>query len=182
MIQIAAAGSKPALTLRPWTEDDIPILVKAHADPEMQRWQLWHIDDEEQARAALAEQRRHWVMGTRFVFAVVADGNGDAPIGSVSIKRLAKEHDMAEFGYWTDARARGQSVATRAVGGVLAWAGNLWAEDPVLRYQLIHTLGNDASCRVAVKLGFALAEELPAHPPKFPEPGHLHVRRVADSD
>ena len=182
MIQIAAAGSRPALTLRPWTEDDLPTLVKAHADPEMRRWQLWHIDDEEQAREWLANRQRQWAEGSRFGFAVVAaeDGAGD-PIGAVSIRRDAKKPETAEVGYWTAAEARGQSVAPRAVGGALAWAARIWADDPVDRINLIHTLGNDASCRVALKLGFALAEELPAYPPKFPEPGHLHVRRAADT-
>jgi RimJ/RimL family protein N-acetyltransferase len=184
MIQIAAAGSSPALTLRPWTEDDIPALLKAYTDPEMRRWQLWCIDDEEQARQWLANRQRNWVEGTRFSFAVVAgeDGAGE-PIGGVSIRRAAEKREVAEVGYWTAAQARGNSVAPRAVEGMLAWAETVWAADPVDRVNLIHTLGNDASCRVAIKLGFALAEVLSAYPPKFPEPGHLHVRRrAADSD
>jgi RimJ/RimL family protein N-acetyltransferase len=180
MIQIAAAGSKPALTLRPWTEDDIPALVKAYDDPQMRRWQMRYIDDEQQAREWLAGRRRAWTEGSRYSFAVVAGEDGvGAPIGGISIRRDAKKPETAEVGYWTAARARGQSVAPRAVEGVLAWAGALWADDPVDRFNLIHSLGNDASCRVAIKLGFALAEELPAYPPKFPEPGHLHVRRAA---
>jgi RimJ/RimL family protein N-acetyltransferase len=176
VIQIAAAGRTPALTLRPWTEEDIPALIKAHADPEIRRWMTWHVDDEEQARATLADQRRHWELRTRFVFAVVADGAGDEPIGRVAIRRFPKEPPVAEVGYWTVAEARGKSVATRAVEGALTWTDTVWSEDPVDRVNIIHTLGNDASCRVAIKLGFALAEELPPFPPKFPQPGHLHVR------
>jgi RimJ/RimL family protein N-acetyltransferase len=184
VIRIAASGPSPALTLRPWSPDDIPALVSAHADPEMRRWMTWHVDDEQQALAALVEQRKHWEMGTRFVFAVVAVVAGEAgddagtPIGSVSIRRFAKEPDAAEVGYWTVAQARGKSVAPRAVEGVLAWAQERWADDPVARFNLIHSLENIGSCRVANKLGFALAKELPPFPPKFLEPGHLHVRRV----
>ena len=184
MIQLAATDSAPALTLRPWADKDVPALVRAHADPEMRRWMIWHIDNEDQARATLTEQRRHWAMGTRFVFAVTADGEGtgeggddDPVIGSVSLRRLAKEHDVADVGYWTMAEARGKSVATRAVAGVLSWAENLWADDPVDHFKLIHSLGNNASCRVADKLGFAFAEDLPPDPPMFPQPGHLHIRR-----
>jgi RimJ/RimL family protein N-acetyltransferase len=182
VIQIAATPTTPALTLRPWRDADIPTLLRAHADPDMRRWQIHHIDDEGQAIAALADQRWQWAKGTRFTFAVVAqseaEGGEDAaePIGNVSIRRLAKERDAAEIGYWTMPQARGKSVATRAAEAALAWADEQWAEDPVDRYTLIHTLGNDASCRVAIKLGFAFAEDLPAHPPKFPNPGHLHVR------
>lgn len=179
MIQIAATDTAPALTLRPWSDEDIPALVRAHVDPDMRRWLLRHIDNEEQARAALANQRADWAAGTRFTFAVVADGE-DEPISTVSIRRLAKEPEVAEIGYWTVADARGKSVATRAAEAVLAWAEVRWSDDPVTRVNLIHTLGNNASCRVAIKLGFALAEELPAYPPKFPQPGHLHVRRTAN--
>lgn len=187
MIQIAATDTAPALTLRRWSEEDIPALVRAHVDPDMRRWLLRHIDDEEQARAALASQRADWAAGTRFSFAVVADpdmdrnGNGNGePIGTISIRRLAKEPNVAEIGYWTVAAARGKSVATRAAEAALAWAEVRWSDEPVERVNLIHTLGNNASCRVAIKLGFALAEELPAYPPKFPQPGHLHVRRIAN--
>ena len=196
MIRIAASGPTPALALRPWAPEDIPALIKAHADPAMRRWLMRHIADEGQALAALADQQRDWDAGTRFTFAVlravaVDADNGDVdnagvdnegraagePIGSVSIRRLAKDPDAAEVGYWTAAEARGKSVALRAVEGVLAWSESAWSEDPVSRFNLIHTLGNDASCRVAIKLGFKLAEDLPAYPPKFPEPGHLHVRQ-----
>lgn len=178
MIKIAATDTAPALTLRPWTDEDIPALVRAHADPDMRRWQLRHIDDEEQARAALANQRAGRAAGTRFSFAVVA--GGDTPIGGVSIRRLAEEPHVAEIGYWTVADARGKSVATRAAEAVLAWAEVRWSDDPAVRVNLIHTLGNNASCRVAIKLGFAFTEDLPAYPPKYPQPGHLHVRRIAN--
>ena len=187
MIQIAAAGSTPALTLRPWTADDIPALVRAHTDPVMRRWLSTRIDDEKQALAVLVARKADWEAGTRFTFAVVAhegggedgdggDGGGE-PIGSISIRR-AFQAKTAEVGYWTAAQARGKSVAPRAVEGALAWVEGVWSEHPVERFNLIHTVGNDASCRVATKLGFALAEELPAFPPKFPEPGHLHVREA----
>ncbi len=182
MIQIPATQTAPALTLRPWRDEDIPVLIRAHADPAMQRWLMGHINDEEQARAALATLRRDWAAGTRFTFAVVAHGDAessqdaDSPLGQVTIRRLAKEQGTAELGYWTAAQARGKSVAPRAAQAAMAWAEEHWSEDPVARFTLIHTLGNDASCRVAAKLGFALAEELPPYPPKFPDPGHLHVR------
>lgn len=181
-ITVPGTDTAPALTLRPWQPRDIPALVKAHADPDMRRWLLRHIDDEDQARAALEVQEQEWSERTRFVLAVVA-ADGDAeepdPIGSVSVRRIHKAPDAAEVGYWTAVEARGRSVATRAVEAALKWAADEWAADdaPVSRFELIHTAGNDASCRVARKLGFELVQQLPAFPPKFPQPGHLHVRR-----
>ncbi|HWG23631.1 GNAT family N-acetyltransferase [Actinospica sp.] len=174
------------LTLRPWLPRDVPALVKAHADPGMRRWLLRHIEDEEQARDAIAHQEEEWADGTRFVFAVTAatavtSADESEPVGSVSVKRISRISDApgaAEVGYWTASEARGLSIAVRAVEAALPWAAEQWAADgaPVSRFELIHTIGNDASCRVAEKLGFELAEQLPPHPPKFPEPGHLHVR------
>jgi RimJ/RimL family protein N-acetyltransferase len=70
-------------------------------------------------------------------------------------------------------------VAPRAVRAALDWAIELWRQEPLRRFELIHTIGNEASCRVAQKLGFALEQELPPSV-KWPEPGHLHVRPWAD--
>ncbi|HET9173586.1 MAG TPA: GNAT family N-acetyltransferase [Actinospica sp.] len=181
-IQVPGTDAAPALTLRPWLPRDIPALVKAHADPEMRRWLLRHIEDEEQARAAIEAQEQEWTDRTRFVLAVteaIEDAPDQDPIGSVSIRRIHKTPHAAEVGYWTAPEARGRSVAARAVEAALTWAAAEWSTEaaPVTRFELIHTVGNHASCRVAGKLGFALAQQLPAFPPKFPNPGHLHVRR-----
>lgn len=179
-ITVPGTDTAPALTLRPWQPRDVPALVKAHADPDMRRWLLRHIDDEEQARAALEAQEQEWSERTRFVLAVTPTDDEDSdPIGSVSIRRIHKAPDAAEVGYWTAAEARGRSVATRAVEAALTWAAEQWSADdaPVSRFELIHTTGNDASCQVARKLGFELVQQLPAFPPKFPQPGHLHVRK-----
>ena len=177
MIQIPATDTAPALTLRPWQTSDIPALVKAHADPAMQRWARRHVADEEQARATIAAHTQAWTDRTRFNFAVLIEDATD-PIAGVSIRRSEKKLDAPEIGYWTAAEARGRSVAVRAVEAAMQWSATEWAADgvPVTRFELIHTVGNDASCRVAVKLGFELVEELPPYPPEFLEPGHLHVR------
>jgi len=176
-----ATATAPPLALRRWLARDMPTLVAAHADPQMRRWLLHHIDDEDQARTWLEQQELAWAEGTRHSLAIVevtttAGVDELDPVGSVSIRRLAKRLEAAEVGYWVDPQARGRSVATRAVEAALGWATAYWHEDPVKRFELIHSVGNDASCRVALKLGFELEEELPAHPLKFPEPGHLHVR------
>jgi len=180
-----ATATAPPLALRPWLARDIPTLVAAHTDPQMRRWLLHHIDDEDQARTWLEQQERAWAEGTRHSLAIVeltdvddpaAKADELDPVGSVSIRRLSKRLEAAEVGYWVASQARGRSIAPRAVEAAIGWATEYWATDPVKRYELIHSVGNDASCRVALKLGFELEEELPAHPLKFPDPGHLHVR------
>lgn len=37
-LTVAAAGTAPALLLRPWADDDIPAIVAAHRDPLIRRW------------------------------------------------------------------------------------------------------------------------------------------------
>jgi RimJ/RimL family protein N-acetyltransferase len=181
-VPVPATDTDPALTLRRWQPRDIPALVEAHTDPAMRRWLMRHIDDEVMAREALAEQVREWEAGARFNFAVVETGDAAAaleldPIAGVVVKRMHPSVDEAEVGYWVSATARGRRIAPRAVAAALEWAYRVWADNPVARVNLIHTVGNDASCRVAEKLGFRLEERYPPHPVKFPEPAHLHVLR-----
>lgn len=185
ILTVPTTAEGPALTLRRWLACDAPAMAAAHCDPAMRRWLLRHIEDEDQAREAIEHHRDAWEDGVRFSFAVVehplATAGHEAlpgdPIGSVTIRRLDPRSDVAEVGYWTAPAARGRSVAARATQAALEWATALWTAQgrPLRRFELIHTLGNDASCRVAGKLGFAFECELPPSL-KFPEPGHLHVR------
>lgn len=178
----ATAGA-PALVLRRWLARDAPAMVAAHADPAMRRWLLRHIDDEDEALQAIEQHRVSWEDGVRFTFAVVerGAGPGDAartdPVGSVTVRRLDPRLEVAEVGYWVVPGARGRAVAARATAVALDWVARLWRTQgyPVRRFELVHTLGNDASCRVAERLGFGHAQDLPPSV-KYPEPGHLHVR------
>jgi hypothetical protein len=85
---------------------------------------------------------------------VNADGTIGDLVGSVSIRGLASETASGEVGYW---------VRTR----------------PLEQLELIHSVGNQASCRVAGKAGFALSAVLPPLLPGFPADGHLHIRPAA---
>lgn len=196
ILTVPATVDAPALTLRRWLPPDAAAMAAAYTDPAMRRWLLRHIENEDEAREAIAQHREAWEDGVRFTFAVLehqrprtsgaagagqaadTDGPGGAePIGSVTIRRLDPRSDVAELGYWTAPAARGRAVAARAARAALEWATVLWTRQarPLRRFELVHTLGNDASCRVAQKLGFAYACELPPSL-KYPEPSHLHVR------
>ena len=56
-LTVEPTATAPALTRRPWQDSDIPALVAAHRDEAMRRWLMNSIDDEDQARAALARQK-----------------------------------------------------------------------------------------------------------------------------
>jgi len=48
---------------------------------------------------------------------------------------------------------------------------------PAGEIELLHTVGNEGSCRVAQKCGYVLESVLAPMPPKFPDEGHRHLRR-----
>ncbi|GGV12620.1 hypothetical protein GCM10010260_59260 [Streptomyces filipinensis] len=82
---------------------------------------------------------------------------------------------MAGIGYWTGAPSRGLGLASRAVEMLTTWAFDTDEGEALARLELIHNVGNPASCRVAEKTGYALEAVLPPRPP-CPLEGHLHVR------
>jgi RimJ/RimL family protein N-acetyltransferase len=77
------------------------------------------------------------------------------------------------------APARGRGIAARAVDAVRGWAFGLPRRRPLERLELIHSVGNHASCRVAEKAGFGFSAVLPPMLPDFPDDGHLHIRRAS---
>lgn len=173
------ATAAPALLLRPWTEQDIPAMVAAHRDPLIRRWLVRPLTTEEAARQLIAAQAADRRAGTAFSFAVLqADPDGGAATlaGSVGVRGLGGESVSGEVGYWIAAPARGRGIAGRAVSAVSEWAFRLPQARPLERLDLIHAVGNLASCRVADKAGFRLSATLPPLPPDFPSDGHLHVR------
>lgn len=122
-------------------------------------------------------QAAGWAARTRFSFAVVVRADDRSPLGHVVVKMGMTR--SAEIGYWTAVRARGQGVAARAGETVSEWALNTQDMVPLIRLDLLHATDNYASCRVAVKCGYALHDVLPAAPPAFPTSGHRHVRTTA---
>ncbi len=65
-------------------------------------------------------------------------------LGSISLLRIAWEHQRAEVGYWLAREARGQGHATRAVRLICAWG---FAALGLERIDLLAATGNRASQR-----------------------------------
>jgi RimJ/RimL family protein N-acetyltransferase len=183
VLTLAPAGTAPALLLRPWTEHDIPAMLAAHRDPEMQRWLRHPITTAEQARQIIEDRQAHGRAGTAFTFAVLeaADGVAGNLVGNVSIRGLGEAAATGEVGYWVSSRARGRGIAPRALSAVCDWAFHSPRIAGLERLNLIHAVGNVASCRVAEKARFALSAVLPPLPPEFLEDGHLHIRSRAEA-
>lgn len=174
----APTESAPGLVLRVWADDDIPAIVAAHRDPLILHWLRHPLTTVEQARQAVAARQAASRAGTAFSFAVLeaADGTAGDLVGGVNLRGLGGGAATGEVGYWVAAPARGRGVAPRAVQAICEWAFGSSRFPALERLQLIHAVGNEASCRVAQKAGFALSTVLPAQPPEFPRDGHLHIR------
>lgn len=140
------------LHLRPWQAGDAPDVLRAFGDPHITAAQSSRQVRDLAAAREYAEHLADWSDGTHASFAVV-DAVSAALLGSVSLHQLNPRQQDAEIGYWTMPDARGQGVATQVVGVVTRWA---FAELGLERIMLLHAVDNDASCRVAAKVGYLL--------------------------
>ncbi|WP_324793886.1 GNAT family N-acetyltransferase [Streptomyces cyaneofuscatus] len=166
------------LLMRPWREEDVPVLLEAYDDPAMRQWIRTPASTPEEAARWLELQDEGWESGTRFSFAVTDTARGGELVGNLVLKRLGPDTERAEVGYWTAAWARGRGVAPRALEALTDWAFTAFADEGLVQLELLHQVDNVASCRVAEKAGYAFTELLSALPPEFPLDGHLHVRRA----
>lgn len=183
-LAVQSSATAPGLLLRPWTERDIPAMIAAHRDPLLQEWLRHPVTTAEQAHRIIQARRADCRAGTGFSFAVLQaghDGTGGDLVGSVSIRGLDEEATAGEVGYWVTPHWRGRGIASRVVGAVSVWAFGLPRPRPLEQLELIHAVGNHASCRVANKAGFALSAVLPPLAPEFPHDGHLHIRLGSSS-
>lgn len=168
-----------SLLLRPWDTRDIPQLLDIYRDPVMRQSSRHPIVTKQEAYRWLEVQEQGWADGRRLSFAVLDSepaGESGRLLGNIALKGRRAGRDAAEVGYWTAAAERNRGVASEAVHILTAWAFEVFVAEGLQRLELLHQLDNLASCRVAQKSGYALMRVLPAEPPAFPSPGHLHVR------
>jgi RimJ/RimL family protein N-acetyltransferase len=144
----------------------------------MRTWLRHPVASADEARRIIQARHDDARAGTCFSFAVLLAEPGIPGdlAGSVSIRGLGDAAVSGEVGYWVTAPARGRGIAARAVDAVCEWAFSLPRRRPLERVELLHSVGNHASCRVAEKAGFAFSAVLPPLLPEFPDDGHLHIR------
>jgi RimJ/RimL family protein N-acetyltransferase len=174
-LTVEPTATAPALTLRPWQDSDIPAIVAAYRDEAMRRWLVSSIDDEGAARAWLARLDAGWADGTRLSWAIERAGT---VVGHIGINAANPPETLATgVGYWTVTEARGKGIASRCVETATEWLFGGQDIMPADEIELLHTVGNEASCRVARKCGYVLESLLAPLPPKFPNEGHRHLRK-----
>jgi RimJ/RimL family protein N-acetyltransferase len=173
-----ATSSAPALALRPWQLGDVAMLTRMGADEALRRWTGFPAGDAEEIRRWVTAQHDGRATGVRISFAVTEidpRGAGE-PVAHVVLKPPRGHSEaVGEVGYWTAPHARGRNIAARALDALCRWAFEEYVPARLSHLELIHQVGNDASCRVAAKAGFVLRRVLPPQPP-WPLEGHLHVR------
>jgi RimJ/RimL family protein N-acetyltransferase len=142
--------SAGAITLRPWSMDDVPDLVRCCNDPDVRRWlppiaiPYTHDDG-----VAFVESVPEFLTNDALRLAI-ADRDTGALRGSIGLRLLSA--GVAQTGYWVDPEARGRGIAPTAVTVLSRWALRTLG---LIRVQLFTDVDNPASQRVAERAGFA---------------------------
>lgn len=159
------------VTLRTWSSDDASFMAEACADPAIRRFNgvldrlgfpapPLSIAD---AESVIAEFASNW---QRFAttgspsgvaFAIIDVGSGEL-VGCCGVDDWSKT-DVAQFGYWIAANARGRGYATRAAVLLTRWLFELGAA----RVFLTVVAGNEESAAVARRAGFVHEATMRAH-------------------
>lgn len=154
--------SDDRVTLRPWHRDDAQFMATASADPEIRRYNGVHdrqgrpasalsIEEAERAIDRFTTNRQEFEATgnpTGVVFAI-ADATSGELVGCCGVDDWTEE-DVAQFGYWVAAPARGQGYATRAAILLTRWL----FERGAARVFLTVVAGNLGSVAVARRAGF----------------------------
>lgn len=197
VLDIAPAGDRPALRVRPWLAEDMPDLLAemvreypdgglySHPDVDVPGPQSWTGPrSEDEAALWLSGQQQGWDDGHWLTFAVV-DAVRNRLVGHVGLKNrdggLVGTGGPGEIGYWTGAGARGRGIAPAAVRAVTDWAFGSFGARRLPRIMLVHDVNNPASCRVAAKSGYPLHEVSHSDRPGWFTDAHIHLAQATEA-
>ena len=141
------------ILLRLTTDDDIAALWEATvaSKSELIPWLAWCHEDYslEEAAQWLALCRDGWAARDMFYFAVTDEAGGPI-IGACGLNHVDWPNRRANLGYWVRTGEHGRGVATEAARLLARYA---LEELGLARLEIVVGCGNQASERVAVKLG-----------------------------
>lgn len=142
------------VVLRPWGPSDASFMTDASRDPAIERYNGPPPNSLADAISVIERIERSWrlfeVQGdaTGVAFAIVDAASGE-PVGMCGVDDWSGT-DVAQFGYWLAADARGRGFATHAVTLMTGWLFDLGAARVFLTIQS----ENAASAAVARRAGF----------------------------
>ena len=139
------------VSLRPWRDDDLPVMTAALQDPEIPRWTTIPAPyGERDAREYLSRAQPDRLAGRELGLAV-ADAAVGTLLGGCGLSRFDWPDRKCEIGYWIAREARGRTVGTRAVRLLSHWA---LTELGLERVELLVDPRNEPSNRLATSAGF----------------------------
>lgn len=139
------------LLLRPFEADDAAWVIDAFADPDIQRWHHLRIDTVGEAEEWIAGWAASWANETDGSWLIARRGSGER-LGRLGLRGVDLAGGRAELSYWVVPVARGSGAATAATRAGSHW---LFGSLGLRRVEVMHSVDNPASCRVARKAGFA---------------------------
>jgi RimJ/RimL family protein N-acetyltransferase len=142
-----------AVVLRPPSAADVPALLEACQDPDIQRFTFVPVPYEERhARGWVDDAPAARARGEALSLVIVDARHSEAPLlGTVGLLRPDWTHRSAEVGYWVAPWARRRGVASRAVALLAPWALRMLG---LARIACDVDVDNVASRRVAERAGF----------------------------
>jgi RimJ/RimL family protein N-acetyltransferase len=146
-VRLAAEG----VVLRAYEERDVPAIIAMLEDAETKIWNPTK-GPLDLAAAEMAADGAMWT-GERHTPWAIADASDDRYLGGVVLHAIDHRQFDAEVGYTIVPRARGRGVASRAVRMAAEYGFDALG---LVRIELLHAVGNVASCRVAERAGFVL--------------------------
>jgi RimJ/RimL family protein N-acetyltransferase len=163
--------SDDRVTLRPWLRDDARFMAEASADPAIRRYNgvldrlgrpsppLSTTDAEAVIDKFALNWRAFATTGTPSGVAfAITDARSGELAGCCGVDDWSKA-DVAQFGYWIAASARGRGYATRAAILLTRWLFELGAA----RVFLTIVAGNEESVAVAHRAGFVYEGTMRSH-------------------
>ena len=165
------------VVLTSWREEDLPAVLEIAADPATRQWSgsLRHVHTLEAARVWMADRtsegRLDWA---------VRDPATGALVGRTGLFRFRDGPSTAELGYGVHPAHRRRGVAVAAVATAVGYATE---ELGLHRVELVHAVGNLASCAVATRSGFAYEGTERSsldHDDGPPHDMHRHARLATD--
>jgi RimJ/RimL family protein N-acetyltransferase len=163
--------------LRPWTLEDVSVVLAAYSDPDIQWWMPYTYDEVE-AELLIGRWNDSWKKETGACWAITRRSDNVA-FGRIAFQTIDFISGSGELAYWVLPESRGEGYATMATTAICEWA---FYQLGLHRVQLLHSVRNIASCRVAANAGFELEATLKSETLYLDgwHDTHLHARVRTD--
>jgi RimJ/RimL family protein N-acetyltransferase len=141
------------ISLRPFELGEAALLHQAIQESitELKPWMSWARQPYtlETASNFITITRAQWASGTIYAFAIINAKNGEL-LGGCSLSHIHPVYHYCNLGYWVRTSKHGQGIAGRAAKLIARFA---FEKANLIRTEIVIAVGNDASKRVAEKVG-----------------------------